>query len=135
MNAGSNPANDSNEQSPHRQPRNESRQLSQDEGEELSSQHQMAAHVFSKLQMLSEDDEREILQRVLKESLAMSQAVPVSQSTDRISMQQFNTFAQQFVDQQSESPIKGQCQKLAYSAPPQTAKSATFDRQSHAPKL
>jgi hypothetical protein len=54
--------------------------------------------------MMSEGNEREILQRVLKESLREQQ---VSQSVDRISMQQFATFSQQFIDQQSESPIKG----------------------------
>ena len=75
----------------------------------------MAVHVYNKLQMMTEDDnEREILQRVLKESLNMSQSV--SQSTDRISLAQFNTFSQQFIDQQSESPIKVP-QKMVQSQP------------------
>jgi hypothetical protein len=99
-----NSANQNLDHSPQRPQRSEGRPLSQDEGDEMSNQQQqMAAHVYSKLQMMTDDDEREILQRVLKESLNINQSV--SQSTDRISLAQFNTFSQQYMDQH-ESPIK-----------------------------
>lgn len=53
----------------------------------------------------------------------MSQAQPVSQSTDRIALQ-FNNFADHFTDQQSESPIK-MPQKLSQSVQAASMKAFT----------